>query len=101
MAHYTEYYGQDELEHLTPSALVAFEKLHELGAPVKIWHQTNPEYQGYRGYFWLDSEEDATGEWLEYYSNFWGSEKLNKILKDSGLYFEWDNAGYASVYKLG
>jgi len=99
MRNYNEYYGQDELEHLTQSELTAFEKLYELGAPVKIWWQTDPKFQDYRGVFWLDSEDDATGEWLDYYNNFWGSDKLNKVLKDSGLYFEWNNAAYASVYR--
>lgn len=53
--------------------------------------------ENWGGYFGISAEGD-TPEHLDYYSNYWGSEALNKILSDNGLYFEWCNAGVATVH---
>jgi hypothetical protein len=71
----------------------AFNELKALGAPVK-------SSEGYpdRGYFWLSAEEEMSELWLDYYSNYWGSDKLNEILEKYGLFKEWYNPAYACVY---
>lgn len=51
--------------------------------------------------FILDCETGSieTKMALDYYSNFWGSEFLNKTLKSVGLYFEWENPARAKVWE--
>jgi hypothetical protein len=71
---------------------VAFNKLKALGIPVKTWDDDS------RGYFYIDCEEYGAEEHLDYYSLYWGSDKLNSILKQAGLYYEWYNPAYACVY---
>jgi hypothetical protein len=87
----------EELAHMPSKVKTAFLKLQKLGAPVNVWHQNNPKYTDYRGYFWLSGEE-CKEEWLDYYSNFWGSDELNDILNKAGLYFEWENPAWGNVY---
>jgi hypothetical protein len=87
----------EELAHMPSKVKTAFLKLQKLGAPVNVWHQNNPKYMDYRGYFWLSGEE-CKEEWLDYYSNFWGSDELNDILNKAGLYFEWENPAWGNVY---
>jgi hypothetical protein len=72
----------------------AFKKLEKLGCPVKEWHDDS------RGHFWISAEEGDHYLWLDYYDDemYWGSKKLQKILEDNDLYFEWYNPGYACVY---
>jgi hypothetical protein len=78
----------------TTNAEKAFKILEEMGVPVR-----SSEGYGDRGYFWISAEEGEESEvWLNYYSNYWGSPKLNKVLEVHGLYFEWYNAAYACVY---
>ena len=91
--------NDEELAHMPSKVKTAFLKLQSLDAPVKIWHQNNPKYMDYRGYFWLSGEE-GKDEWLDYYSNFWGSERLNDILNKAGLYWEWQNPAWGNVYDL-
>lgn len=98
-----ERYTKEDFEHMTPNAKKAFKELLKLGAPVKIWYQTDPNYQDYRGYFWISAEEGCSWEWLDFYSPSlsMGSLKLNKVLDKYELYFEWENAAVAGVYDLG
>lgn len=79
---------------MAPHAADAFIELHEAGCPVKDWH--NDE----RGHFWIDAEESAAGDWLDYWNTSLvaGSDRLNEILEKHGLYFEWYNSAYAHVY---
>jgi hypothetical protein len=73
----------------------AFTELEKLGAPVKS-SEGYPE----RGFFWISAEEEYSELWLDYFSLYWGSDKLQEILAKHGLYFEWDNPGFASVYEI-
>ena len=91
--------NDEELAHMPSKVKTAFLKLQSLNAPVKIWHDTNPNSQNYRGYFWISAEE-GKDEWLDYYSNFWGSERLNDILNKAGLYWEWYNPAWGEVYDM-
>ena len=81
---------------MMPHAAQAFVELQKAGCPVKEWHSDE------RGHFWIDAEETAAGDWLDYWnmSLVGGSDRLNRILKKHGLYFEWYNAGYAHVYDI-
>jgi len=88
----------EELNHLSSKEKTAFLKLHKLGCPVKIWFQLDPEYMDYRGLFWIDTEEDEKG-FLDYYDNYFGSEKMTKVLEKADLYFEWENSAVACVHK--
>jgi len=89
----------EELQHLTAKQKRCFLKLQKMGVPVKIWYQNNPEYEDYRGLFWIDTEEEMSECFLDYYGMPWGSEKLNKVLESADLYYEWANAAYAHVYE--
>ena len=92
-------FSKEEINHMTEDSIKAFIELKRLGCPVKIWWQNDRKYMDYRGYFWIDAEEyDAEG-WLDYNSDYWGSEKLQSILGKHGLYFEWQNSAVACVYK--
>lgn len=75
------------------NARTAFNQLKKLGCPVKEWHGDD------RGYFWIDAEENR-GDWLDYWSNYSGSDLLNEILNNNGLYWEWHNPGYGCVYDI-
>lgn len=72
----------------------AFITLQEAGCPVKTWDGGN------RGHFWIDAEEPEAEGWLDYWASdlMFGSDRLNGILEDAGLYFEWYNSAYACVY---
>ena len=71
-----------------------YNQLKKLGCPVKEWHYKD------RGYFWIDAEENSEGDWLDYYSNYQGSELMNQILNQNGFYWEWHNPGYGCVYDI-
>ena len=77
-------------------ARAAFNKLKKLGCPVR---ESQPIYPD-RGHFWIDAESPDAYEWLDYWSAdlSFGSDKLNKILLDHGLYWEWYNSAYGCVY---
>ena len=90
----------EENEHMTAEIFTAYSELVELGCPVKIWHQLDREYQDYRGFFWLSAEEEGAEEWLDYWSNYSGSDKLNEILKKANLWFEWQNSAVGCVYSV-
>lgn len=90
----------EELNHLNSKQKTAFLKLQKLGCPVKIWWQNDLKYMEYRGLFWIDSEEYEAEEFLDYYSNYWGSEVLTKTLEKAGLYYEWQNSAVACVHVL-
>ena len=70
------------------------QELKKLGAPVKDSHS------GSSAYFSIDAEEPEAHYFLDYYSNYWGSKQLNKILEKHGLYFEWENTAWTNVYDL-
>ena len=93
-------YYEEDLEHMHDNAKAAFKELHKLGCPVKTWYQNDPEYQDYRGYFWISAEETSSWEWLDYYSTnlMMGSDKLVDVLNKYDLYFEWENPAVAGVY---
>jgi hypothetical protein len=81
---------------MTKNAEKAFNELKEMGVPVR-----SSEGYGDRGYFWISAEEGEESEvWLDYYSNFWGSDKLNAVLDKYGLFFEWYNPAYANVWDI-
>jgi hypothetical protein len=71
----------------------AFNKLKKLGCPVRESHSD-------RGHFWIDAEAPEAEGWLDYWSAdlCFGSDRLNKILADHGLYWEWYNSAYGCVY---
>jgi len=75
----------------------AFNALRKMGIQVR---EADESKWADRGHFWIDCEcgDTATTMALEYYSNYEGSDELNKILDDNGLYFEWYNAAFACVY---
>ena len=90
-------YTKEELveEYDMPvDAAGAFIELQAAGCPVKTWEA------GDRGHFWIDAEEPEAEGWLDYWSTslMSGSDQLNDILSDHGLYFEWYNSAYACVY---
>lgn len=89
---------EDDLQHMTAKVKKCFRKLEAMGVPVKVWYQTERGYEDYRGYFWIDAECGGSEKWLDYYGNYEGNEKMNKILDDAGLYFEWYNSAFACVY---
>jgi len=73
----------------------AFTELKNLGCPVKTW------YDGERGHFWIDGEEEGAEEWLDYWGvNSFGSKKLNDILQKNGLYWEWENSAVGCVHDI-
>jgi len=74
-------------------ARAAFNKLKKLGCPVI---ESHPD----RGHFWIDAEQTKAEGWLDYWSSdlFMGSDKLNDILSQHGLYWEWYNSAYGCVY---
>jgi hypothetical protein len=74
----------------------AFNKLKKLGCPVR---ESKPIHHD-RGYFWIDAEVPEAELWLNYWSAdlFFGSDKLNKILAEHNLYWEWYNSAYGCVY---
>jgi len=84
--------GELKEEGLVTKARRAFLKLQKMGVPVKI------DIQGHGGHFWINAEEHGAESHLDYYDLYWGSEKLQKVLSDNDLYFEWVNAAAASVY---
>lgn len=73
----------------------AFKELEKLGAPVK----SSEGYQG-RGFFWISAEEEESGLWLDYFDLYWGSQRLQDVLEKHGLYFEWENPGFATVHEV-
>lgn len=76
------------------NARKAFNKLKKLGCPVREWHHND------RGHFWIDAESDTNEGWLDYWSNYEGSEELNEILNSHDLYWEWHNPAYGCVYDI-
>ena len=80
---------------MTPNAKKAFKELKKLGAPV---HSS----EGYpeRGFFWISAEDENAGEWLDYFTNYWGTDKLQEVLGKYGLFFEWSNPGFANVWEI-
>lgn len=92
-------YTKEELVEeygMSISAAVAFLALQEAGCPVKTWEGLD------RGHFWIDAEEPESEDWLNYWSMnlMTGSDRLNEILEEAGLYFEWHNSAYACVYDI-
>lgn len=84
---------------MTHDQLKCMTKLKTLGIAV----QSSEGYEGEnRGIFWIWTEgvTEETADHLDYYGNFWGSDKLNKILGDAGLYFEWNNPAYATIWEI-
>lgn len=77
----------------------AYNKLREMNIAVMQW-DSGPETADHRGHFWIWSEGITveTGVHTDYYNNFWGSDTLNKILENAGLYSEWSNPAYSCVY---
>jgi len=76
----------------------AFDKLKKLGIAVR--EPMEWDNDGHFGIFWIDCEDcgenDMTFLHADYYEKFWGSDTLNNILDEAGLYFEWVNAAYAA-----
>tara|TARA_R110000851_G_scaffold315600_1_gene478231 strand:+ start:6708 stop:6953 length:246 start_codon:yes stop_codon:yes gene_type:complete len=74
----------------------AFTELKKAGCPVKEWHNDS------RGHFWIDAEEPEGEDWLDYWKNdiFFGSDRLNSILKENGLYWEWANCAVGHVHDI-
>lgn len=92
-------FDKEEINHMTPESIKAFIELKKLGCPVDIWYQNKKGYQDYRGYFWIQAEDENAEIWLDYYSDYWGSDKLQKTLEKYGLHFEWQNSAVACVYE--
>jgi hypothetical protein len=78
------------------NARKAFNELKKLGCPVKEWHNSE------RGHFWIDGEEEDAGEWLDYWSMglMMGSDLLNEVLEENGLYWEWENSAVGCVHDI-
>lgn len=72
----------------------AFSLLKAEGCPVREWDGND------RGYFWIDAEDENASLWLDYYNTnlFFGSDRLNEILDEHKLYWEWYNSAYGCVY---
>tara|TARA_R110000772_G_scaffold6250_12_gene21965 strand:- start:349 stop:594 length:246 start_codon:yes stop_codon:yes gene_type:complete len=72
----------------------AFNALKKLGCPVKEcdWED--------RGHFWIDGEDPEAEGWIDYWDMNLsaGSDKLNEILAENGLYWEWQNSAWGNVY---
>ena len=72
----------------------AFEKLKSL-----LGNDVVVKYDHMSGHFQINTEIDPMTELhLGYYENYGGSDELNEILEESGLYFEWENGAIAGVY---
>jgi hypothetical protein len=74
----------------------AFNQLKKLGCPVKEWHDDS------RGHFWIDGEEPGADEWLDYWSMdlMMGSDLLNTVLGEHGLYWSWENSVSGHIYDI-
>ena len=79
----------------------AFNQLKKIGAPV---------YEGgFNGddTFRISAEENYTIVWADYYrefdaglDDFGVNHRINDILSDNGLYYEWENGGVLGVSEL-
>lgn len=82
---------------LLPQHLDCFRKLKRRNIAVE-----DSDRFGYhdRGVFWIWCEglTDETTAALDYWNNFEGDEWLRDLLEEHGLYFEWHNPGYATVW---
>ena len=76
------------------NARLAYEELEKLGVPVRESHY------GSSAYFSINAEEPVAHYYLDYWSNYWGSKQLNKILETYGLYFEWENSAWCNIYDI-
>jgi hypothetical protein len=95
-----QYTRQDEeLAHMPSKVQTAFLKLQKMGVPVKIWYNVDPNYGEYRGYFWIDCEEED-GELFYDYWEMYKNEKCEDILNSAGVYSEWYNPAYLCVYDI-
>ena len=83
-----------EIEDAPKHAQLAYAELEALGAPVKRSHYVNGAY------FSIDAEQPEAQHFVDYWSNYWGSKKLNKILDKHGLFFEWENPAWCNVYDI-
>jgi len=90
----------EETSHMTKKSISAFIKLKKLGCPIDVWYQNKVGYEDYRGFFWIKAEDEDAEQWLDYWNVMEGHERLNKILSDYGLYFEWNNSAVACVYEM-
>jgi len=97
---FTSEFTAEETSHMTKQSIRAFIKLKKLGCPVDVWYQNKRGYEDYRGFFWINAEEEGAEQWLDYWHVMAGHDKLTKILSDNGLYFEWDNSAVACVYEM-
>ena len=85
------------------NAKKAYEKLRKLNIAVQCGDEWKESTGEDRGHFWIWCEgvTEETEEHLSYYGrNCGGSELLNKILNQHGLWFEWQNPGVANVYSF-
>lgn len=95
-----QYTRQDEeLAHMPSKVQTAFLKLQKMGVPVKVWWQLDPQYQDYRGYFWIDCEEQDAEQFYNYWEMY-EDEKCEAILDKAGVYAEWYNPAYLCVYDI-
>jgi len=80
----------------------AYEKLRKLNIAVQCGDEWKERTGEDRGHFWIWCEgvTDETEEHIDYYGIFWGSDQLNEILDQHGLWFEWQNPGVANVYSI-
>lgn len=86
---------QELVDHrMEEHAIEAFLQLQELGIACMLWPDES------RGHFWIWTEgmTEETELHLDYYSLFWGSDELNKILEDVDLYHEWNDAAVSGIY---
>ena len=95
-----QYTRQDEeLAHMPNKVKTAFLKLQKMGVPVKIWHNVDPNYSEYRGYFWIDCEEQDNKIFYDYWEMYLDP-KCEDILETAGVYSEWYNPAYLCVYDI-
>ena len=71
--------------------------LENIGVLVSV---NEGNYLGDRSTLWIDFEEPQNMEFADYWSNMFGTDEFNKTMNDLGMYWEWVNSAYASIYKI-
>ena len=74
----------------------AFNALQKMGAPV-FDNGDNP------GGFKMSAEDNSEEIWADFYYGMHGypyiNERVEQVMADNGVFFEWDNAGCLSAYE--
>jgi len=71
--------------------------LTKIGVLVKV---NDDGFYDDRPNLWLDFEEPQNQKFANYFSNTFGTDQLNKAINELGMFWEWNNPGYASIHKI-